>query len=198
MTSKLTGGPLGDLEKFTNEIFEQCQSAEKCKRGDPWDFLRFIVLQNIETNEGGPFDGIQKNALCQKIRVKNTKGGHARFSRFCTSMFLFWTRFWCFVYVLEVRSSSSWYWTKEQKSGPIALNWQKKLATVRVVHFVRKRRLKTVRFCLLRQNVISVKIVWTIYLVQRYFYIWYSEEAKIWIRFTVTFVCQQLYIVCLL
>ena len=45
-----------------------------------WDFLRSIVLQNIETNEERPFDGIQKTskkvALCRKkIRVKNTKGG---------------------------------------------------------------------------------------------------------------------------
>ena len=36
--------------KFFNEIFEQCHSADKCKR----------VLQNIETNEGGPLDAIQK------------------------------------------------------------------------------------------------------------------------------------------
>ena len=38
-------------KKFLNEIFEQCHSAEKCKRGTPWDFLTSIVLQNIETNE---------------------------------------------------------------------------------------------------------------------------------------------------
>ena len=43
-------------------------------------------------------------------------------------------------------------WTNEQenkKCGPIALNWRKKLATVRVAHFLRKRRLKTesISFC---------------------------------------------------
>ena len=35
---KLKGGPFGDMKKFPqnffNEIFEQCHSAEKCKRGD--------------------------------------------------------------------------------------------------------------------------------------------------------------------
>ena len=48
-------------EKFyKSEIFEQCHSAEKCKRGTRSDFLTSIVLQNIETNEGGPFGAIQK------------------------------------------------------------------------------------------------------------------------------------------
>ena len=51
------GGPF-DFKKvpknfFENVIFEQCHSAEKCKRGALWDFLTSIVLQNIETNEGG-------------------------------------------------------------------------------------------------------------------------------------------------
>ena len=31
----------------------------------------------------------------------------------------------------------------KKKSGPIAFNWRKKLASVRVVHFLRTRRLKT-------------------------------------------------------
>ena len=54
---KMKGGPFGDMKifpkKFFNEIFEQCHSAEKCKRGTLCDFLTCIVLQNIETNEGG-------------------------------------------------------------------------------------------------------------------------------------------------
>ena len=55
---KLKGGPFGDLKKFPKKflkkgIFEQCHSAEKCKRGTLWDFLTSIVLQNIERNEGG-------------------------------------------------------------------------------------------------------------------------------------------------
>ena len=39
--------------------FEQCHSAEKCKRGDPLGFLQSILLQNIETNKG-PFGAIRK------------------------------------------------------------------------------------------------------------------------------------------
>ena len=54
-------------------IFEQCHSAEKCKRGTLWDFLRSIVLQNIETNEGGPFGAIQK--ISKKGRIVPKKSG---------------------------------------------------------------------------------------------------------------------------
>ena len=49
-------------KKFFNEIFEQCHSAEKCKRGTLCDFLTSIVLQNIETTEGGPSGAIQKTS----------------------------------------------------------------------------------------------------------------------------------------
>ena len=50
-------------KKFLKKvIFEQCHSAEKCKRGTLWDFLTSIVLRNIERNEGGPFGAIQKNS----------------------------------------------------------------------------------------------------------------------------------------
>ena len=52
----MKGRDFGDFKnfqkKFLNEIFEQCHSAKKCKRGTLWDFLTSIVLQNIETNEG--------------------------------------------------------------------------------------------------------------------------------------------------
>ena len=40
---KIEGEPFGDLKKFPkkifNEIFEQCHSAEKCKREDPLGFF---------------------------------------------------------------------------------------------------------------------------------------------------------------
>ena len=54
----MKGGPFGDMKKFPkkkffNEIFEQCHSAENVKGGTLRDFLTSIVLQNIETNEGG-------------------------------------------------------------------------------------------------------------------------------------------------
>ena len=46
---KLKGGPFGDMEKFLKkkffiEIFKQCHSAEKCKRGDP---LRFFDIHCV-------------------------------------------------------------------------------------------------------------------------------------------------------
>ena len=53
-------GDLWRLKKSKNEIFEQCHSAQICKRGTLWDFLTSIMLQNIEANEGGPFGAIQK------------------------------------------------------------------------------------------------------------------------------------------
>ena len=59
---KIDGGGLWGLEKTSqkNEIFEQCHSADKCRRGTLWNFLTSIVLQNVETKEGGPFGAIQK------------------------------------------------------------------------------------------------------------------------------------------
>ena len=69
---QLEGTPFGDFKKkfrkkIKNEIFEQCHSAEKCKRGTLWDFLTSILLQNIETDEGGPFYAIQK--ISKKSRI---------------------------------------------------------------------------------------------------------------------------------
>ena len=84
------------------------------KGGTPWGFLTSIVLQNIETNEGenlwcNPKHFKKSRTVPKKIRVKNTKGGSLvcfLFSRFWTSMFLFWTRFWRFEYILDICSSS--------------------------------------------------------------------------------------------
>ena len=45
---KLKGGSFGDMKKFPKKI--------------KWDFLTSIVLQNIETNEGGPSGAIQKTS----------------------------------------------------------------------------------------------------------------------------------------
>ena len=50
----LKGDRLGTRKNFPkNEIFEQCHSPKNVKGGTLWDFLTSIVLQNIETNEGG-------------------------------------------------------------------------------------------------------------------------------------------------
>ena len=49
----MKGDPLETLKKILKfEIFEQCHSAENCKRGTLWDFLTSIVLQNIKKIEG--------------------------------------------------------------------------------------------------------------------------------------------------
>ena len=68
---KIKGDPWEILKKsekkIKNEIFEQCHSAEKCKRGTIWDFLTSIVLQNIETNEGETLWWNQKKL--QKSRI---------------------------------------------------------------------------------------------------------------------------------
>ena len=71
----MTLDPLVTLKNFQKKflkkvIFEQCHSAEKCKRGTLWDFLTSIVLRNIERNEGGPFGAIQKNSKKSRIVPK--------------------------------------------------------------------------------------------------------------------------------
>ena len=45
------------------------------KGGTLWDFLTSIVLQNIETNEGGPFGAIQKIQKKSHSAKKVTKVG---------------------------------------------------------------------------------------------------------------------------
>ena len=56
----MKGGPFGDMKKFPknffNEIFEQCHSAEKCKRGDPLRFFDIhCVAKHIEKLKGEKF-----------------------------------------------------------------------------------------------------------------------------------------------
>ena len=69
----MKGGPLEDFEKFQKIFkmrFMNSVTAEKCKRGTLWDFLTSIVLQNIETNEEGPFGAIQKNFKKSRVVTK--------------------------------------------------------------------------------------------------------------------------------
>ena len=98
---KIEGGTLWGHEKisqnkFFNEIFEQCHSAEKCKRGTLCNFLTSIVLQNIETNEGGPFGAIQKVSKSLSAEKSGTMGDpycvFEVLDVFCF-FFSFWTRF---------------------------------------------------------------------------------------------------------
>ena len=44
------------------------------KGGTLWDFLTSIVLQNVETNEGGPFGAVQK--VSKKSHSAEKKWGY--------------------------------------------------------------------------------------------------------------------------
>ena len=96
---KLKGGPFGGMKKFPkkifNEIFEQCHSAEKCKRGTLCEFLTSIVLQNIETNEGGTLWCNPKNFKKSRIVPKKSgaKVGSLVCFRGCGRLFCFFFSF---------------------------------------------------------------------------------------------------------
>ena len=55
---------MGDFKNFRKKLkmrILNCVTVPKnVKGGTLWDFLTSIVLQNIETNEEGPFGAIQK------------------------------------------------------------------------------------------------------------------------------------------
>ena len=55
---KIEGGPFGDMKKFPEKFFNMTflnsvTVPKNVKGGTLCDFLTSIVLQNIETNEGG-------------------------------------------------------------------------------------------------------------------------------------------------
>ena len=60
MKKKLKGGPFGDMKNFPKIFLNSVTVPKNVKGGTLCDFLTSIVLQNIETNEGGPFGPIQK------------------------------------------------------------------------------------------------------------------------------------------
>ena len=98
----------------------------KCERGSLWDFLTSIVLQNVETSEGGPFGAIQKvSTKCGLVPKKKWGYGGilSVISRFWTSvLFLLFVmdallRF----QLLRLEVVEVWRcWTNEQKNGPYA------------------------------------------------------------------------------
>ena len=97
---KIEGGTLWGHEKFPkkflNEIFEQCHSAEKFKRGTLCDFLTSIVLQHIETKlKGGPFGAIQK--VSKSLIVPKKVGLWGTLSVFLR----LWTSVLFFLFVLD-------------------------------------------------------------------------------------------------
>ena len=77
---KLKGGPFGDMKKFLNnffnEIFEQCHSAEKCKRGDPLQFFDIhCVAEHQKKLKGGPFGEKISIQEVSKSRIVPKKSG---------------------------------------------------------------------------------------------------------------------------
>ena len=96
-------GALWGLEKisqkyFLNDIFEQCHSAEKCKRGDPLRFDIHCVAKCRNKWRGTLWCNAKS---FKKLQSAEKKWGYGRIlsviSRFWTSVlffFSFWTRFW--------------------------------------------------------------------------------------------------------
>ena len=83
---------------FSNEIFEQCHSAEKYKRDDPLGFFDIHCVEKYRNKRRG--DPLVESKKFQKGHIvpkKNPSEKHQKrdpmFSRIWTSMFLFWTRF---------------------------------------------------------------------------------------------------------
>ena len=96
---KIEGGPFGYSKKipkkiFLNEIFEQCHSAEKCKRGDPLQFFDIHYVAKYQTNEGGPFDAIQKVSKSLSAEKKWGNGGSLVCFRGSGRLFCFFFSFW--------------------------------------------------------------------------------------------------------
>ena len=89
---KLKGSPLGTSQKkFKMRSLNSVTVPKNVKGGTLWDFLTSIVLQDVETNEGGPFGAIQKVSKTSHSAEK--KWGYGRI----LSMI---SRFWTFVLFL--------------------------------------------------------------------------------------------------
>ena len=95
----MKGGPFEDMKKFPKnfftEIFEQCHSAEKCKRGDP---LRFFDIHCVAKHQ----KKLKGDPLGKNLNPKSFKKSHSSeksgilsvISRLWTSVcffFSFWT-----------------------------------------------------------------------------------------------------------
>ena len=68
----MKGGHFGDMKKFPknffNEIFEQCHSAEKCKRGDPLRFFDIhCVAKHQKKLKGDPLGKNFQSKKFQKV-----------------------------------------------------------------------------------------------------------------------------------
>ena len=86
-------------KKFFNEIFEQCHSAKKCKKGGPFAIFRHPLWCKISKQiKGGPFAAIQK--VSKNLIVPKKSGAMWGFlvcfrgsGRLFCFFFSFWTRF---------------------------------------------------------------------------------------------------------
>ena len=101
------------------------------KGGTLWDFLTSIVLQNVETNEGGPFGAIQK--VSKKSHSADKKWGYrgilSVISRFWTSVL-----FLLFVLDAPLRFELLRFDFVEQMNKKVDLTRLKKLPTVKFGH----------------------------------------------------------------
>ena len=91
----MKGGPFGDMKKFPknffNDIFEQCHSAEKCKRGDPLRFFDIhCVAKHQKKLKGEPFGEKISIQKVSKSRIVPKKVGILSvISRLWTSVLFF-------------------------------------------------------------------------------------------------------------
>ena len=138
---KMKESPLGVWKnfpkKFKNEIFEQCHSAKKCKRGDPLGFFDIHCVAKCRNKWRGTL-------WCNPISFKKSStvpkksgamGGSLVWFRGSGRLFCFffssWTSFW---------GSSCWgskllrFDVVEQMNKKVDLTRLKKLPTVRVGH----------------------------------------------------------------
>ena len=111
------GGPLGNFEKnpkinlkrFLNSV-TQSHSAEKCKSGDPLGFFDIHYVVKYRNKRRGDLlaESKKKSHSAEKNpSEKHQREGSYAFEVLDVDIFvLFWTRFWRFEYVLDVRSSS--------------------------------------------------------------------------------------------
>ena len=96
---KWRGDPLETWKNFRKiffEIFEQCHSAEKCKRGDPLRFFDIhCVAKHQKKLKGGPFGGKNFNPRSfKKSHSSEKKWGSLVWFRGCGRLFCFFFSFW--------------------------------------------------------------------------------------------------------
>ena len=77
MRKKIEGEPFGDFSQKTLKMrfLNGVTVPKNVKWGTLWDVLTSIVLQKVETNEGGPFGAIQKVSKKSHSAEKNEAMG---------------------------------------------------------------------------------------------------------------------------